>query len=271
VDRLFLTHQYGEAGRQIYEFFWSEFADWYLEVAKLQIMEGADRAYYTTSTLVRVLDLCLRLLHPYIPFITEEIWGNLKKSVLDSSLSSLAVDWEDGLIISSWPEPRQEQGWEKECIADFGLLQDTIRAIRNIRSEKNVKPGKLISSLLAAGEKTEIFRLQKKLIASLAQIDPNLFEIYVRLPPKQENQVSIAIGPVEVYIPLEGLVDTSEERDRLNKALVEAKSQADRLEKLLSSSFAERAPADIVQKEKDKLISYQTTVENLEKQLSALN
>ena len=100
VDRLFLTHQYGEAGRQMYEFFWSEFADWYLEVAKLQILEGADRAYFTISTLVRVLDLCLRLLHPYIPFITEEMWGNLKKSVLDSPLSNLAADWADGLIIS---------------------------------------------------------------------------------------------------------------------------------------------------------------------------
>jgi valyl-tRNA synthetase len=271
VDRLFLTHQYGEAGRQIYEFFWSEFADWYLEVAKLQIMESGDRAYYTTSTLVRVLDLCLRLLHPYIPFITEEIWGNLKESVMDSPLSSLAAEWAEGLIISSWLEPRTEQGWEKECITNFSLLQATIRAIRNIRSEKNVKPGKLIPALLAAGEKTEIFFQQKKLLASLAQIDPNLFDISVRLPPKQENQVSIAIGPVEVYIPLEGLVDTTEERDRLSKALVEAKSQADRLEKLLASSFAVRAPAEIVQKERDKLISYQMAVENLEKQLRALD
>ena len=271
VDRLFLTHQYGEAGRQIYEFFWSEFADWYLEVAKLQITEGGERAYHTTSTLVRVLDLCLRLLHPYMPFITEEIWGNLKNSVLDSPLSSLAADWAEGLIISSWPEPRQEQDWENECIANFNLLQDTIRGIRNIRSEKNVKPGKLIKALLSAGEKTELFRTQKNLIASLAQIDPDQFEILTSLPPKQENQVAIAIGPVEVYIPLEGLVDLSEERDRLTKALVEAKSQAERLQKLLASSFAERAPADIVQKEKDKLVNYQTTVENLEKQIRALD
>jgi valyl-tRNA synthetase len=93
----------------------------------------------------------------------------------------------------------------------------------------------------------------------------------VNLPPKQENQFSIAIGPVEVYIPFEGLVDTGEERDRLNQALIDAKSQVDRLEKLLASSFTERAPEAIVQKEKDKLNNYQTTVENLEKQLSALD
>jgi len=271
VERLFHSHQYGEAGRQIYDFFWSEFADWYLEVAKLQLMEGADRAYYTATTLVRVLDLCLRLLHPFIPYITEEIWGYLRKSVLNSPLSEIAANWTDGLIISSWPDPRQEEGWEKECITDFSLIQDTIRAIRNIRSEKNVKPGKLIPAILTAGEKTEIFNQQKKVIAALAQLDPERVEISESLPPKQENHVSIALGSVELYLPLEELVVISEERERLSRALVDAKSQADRLEKLLASSFAERAPADIVQKEKDKLISYRITVENLEKQLKALD
>ena len=87
VDRLFSTYQYGEAGRQIYDFFWSEFADWYLEIAKLQIAEsikgagqGGDRAFYTAYTLVRVLDASLRLLHPFTPFVTEELWGHLKQS-----------------------------------------------------------------------------------------------------------------------------------------------------------------------------------------------
>jgi valyl-tRNA synthetase len=271
VERLFQTHQYGEAGRLIVDFFWSEFADWYLEVAKLQIIEGADRAYYTSSTLVRVLDLCMRLLHPYIPFVTEEIWGHLRKSVHDSPLYELATGWPEGLMITPWPEPRPEEGWERECINDFTLLQDTIRAIRNIRSEKNVQSGKLVPAILSAGNKTEVFRQQMKMVASLAQLDLKGFEIMVSLPPKKENQVAIAIGSVEIYIPLEGLVDTNEERDRLNKALAETKSQADRLEKLLASSFAERAPAEIVQKEKDKLTSYRIAVENLEKQLSLLN
>jgi valyl-tRNA synthetase len=270
VERLFQSYQFGEAGRQIYDFFWSEFADWYIEVAKLQLLEGGDRAYYTANTLVRVLDLCLRLLHPYTPFITEEIWGNLRNAVLGTHLSDLAADWADGLIISSWPEIRHAESWENECITDFNLVQETIRSIRNMRSEKNVKPGKRIPALLAAGEKTEIFRQQKNIISALAQIDLDRFEITTGLPPKGENQIAIAIGSVEIYIPIEGLVDTSEERERLNKALSEAESQASRLEKLLSSSFAERAPAEIVQKEKDKLASYQETVDKLKKQLDNL-
>jgi valyl-tRNA synthetase len=270
VERLFQTYQYGEAGRLIYDFFWSEFADWYIEVAKLQLLEGGNRAYFTASTLVRVLDLSLRLLHPFTPFITEEIWGNLRRVVLASPLSNLAADWAEALIISSWPVIRPMEGWEDETITNFSLIQETVRSIRNIRSEKNVKPGKRISALLSAGEKTEVFRSHKNVISALAQLDPEKFEIASQLPPKTEYQIAIAIGSVEIYLPLEGLVDTSAERERLTKALSEAESQANRLEKLLSSSFAERAPVDIVQKEKEKLASYQETVEKLKKQLDSL-
>ena len=85
VERLFQSYQYGEAGRQIYEFFWNEFADWYVEVAKLQMAEQGDRAFYTVQTLVKVLDLSLRLLHPYTPFVTEELWGHLKSAASQHS------------------------------------------------------------------------------------------------------------------------------------------------------------------------------------------
>ncbi len=79
-ERLFEAYQYGEAGRQIYEFFWGDFADWYVEIAKTQLAAGGDRAHYTAATLVRVLDACLRLLHPFTPFVTEELWQSLKKA-----------------------------------------------------------------------------------------------------------------------------------------------------------------------------------------------
>ena len=90
-ERLFSTHQYGEAGRQIYEFFWGEYADWYLEIAKSQLAEGGDRAYYTASTLVRVLDACLRLLHPFTPFVTEELWQALKKAASSNRIQPIRI------------------------------------------------------------------------------------------------------------------------------------------------------------------------------------
>lgn len=270
AEKLFQTYQYGEAGHQIYEFFWSELADWYIEVAKLQLAEGGNRAYNTARTLVRVLDLCLRLLHPFIPFVTEEIWGNLRKALLDSPLADIAEGWGEALIIAQWPETREKEGWEDECVADFNLLQETIRSIRNIRADKNVKPGKRIPAMLSAGEKTELFRQQKNVISALAQVDSDKFVISTSLPAKQDNQVGIAIGAVEIYLPLEGLVDTTEERERITKALGEAESQADRLEKLLSSSFAERAPAEIVRKERVKLAEFLETVAKLKNQLEKL-
>jgi valyl-tRNA synthetase len=270
AERLFQTYLYGEAGREIYDFFWSEFADWYIEVAKLQLAEGGDRAYNTASTLVRVLDLCLRLLHPFIPFVTEEIWGNLRKAVSDTPLAGSVQGWGEALIIASWPEPRQKEDWEAGCVSDFNLLQETIRSIRNIRADKNVKPGKRIPCMLSAGEKTELFRQQKNVISALAQLDPEKLMISTSLPSRQENQVGIAIGVVEIYLPLEGMVDTAEERERITKALSEAESQAARLEKLLSSSFADRAPAEIVQKEKMKLADFLETVAKLKNQLEKL-
>ena len=271
VERLFQTYQYGEAGRQIYDFFWSEFADWYIEIAKLQMLDGGDRSYYTASTLVRVLDLCLRLLHPFAPFVTEEIWDTLKQAVNNGPLVDVSAGWEEHLIIASWPQPRPIESWESQVSSDFDLVEEVIRSIRNIRAEKNVKPGKRIAARLAAGEKTDLFHQQKNLISALALVDPEQFEISTSLPPKTEDEIGLAVGSVEIHLPLAGLVDQREERERVSRALSEAESQATRLEKLLASSFAERAPADIVQKEREKLANYKETVELLKKQLESLN
>ena len=113
VERLFQNYQYGEAGRQIYDFFWSEYADWYLEIAKLQLAEGGARAYATSRNLVQVLDTCLRMLHPFTPFVTEEIWGHLRGALKDSPLASVTEDWPEALIIAKWPEPRDLVHWNR--------------------------------------------------------------------------------------------------------------------------------------------------------------
>src|SRR4030042_1764125 len=104
VDRLFQSFQYGEAGRQIYEFFWGEFADWYLEISKLQIEESPLRAWLTAQTMADVLDTCLRLLHPYTPYITEELWGHLRATCWRGR-SGFAPrgGWEEALIVARWP------------------------------------------------------------------------------------------------------------------------------------------------------------------------
>jgi len=268
VERLFQVYQYGEAGRQIYDFIWGDFADWYVEIAKLQMAEGGERAFYTAQTLAHVLDVCLRLLHPFTPFVTEELWGHLRRAVLDSALIGMAADWPEVLIIASWPEPHTEEGWEADKKTDFALLQDVIRAIRNVRAEKNVKAGKRIPATLAAGKFTGLLQMHAGNVAALAGLDPSRLRIIETLVDKPKDQIALVIGGVEAYLPLAELVDHEAERSRMEKEMADIESQIVRLEKLLSSDFVKKAPEGVIQKERERLKDYLEMADKLRSQLA---
>ncbi len=267
-DRLFQTFQYGEAGRQIYEFFWSDFADWYVEIAKQQLRKEETKTQ-TVVTLVRMLDMSLRLLHPFTPFITEELWGYLRRAVLDSSISEIAADWPQALIVASWPEPRPPEVWEESKAADFVLIQEIVRSIRNVRAEKAVNPSKRLPATLVGGDKTKMLTEQAAIIAVLAGLDPELFSIHQSLSLKPEENVVLVIGQLEIHLPLAGLVDMDSERARLSKELTDTQIQIDRLEKLLSSEFASKAPASVIQKEREKLAAYKETFAKIRAQVAS--
>ncbi len=268
VERLFTAYQYGEAGRQIYDFFWADFADWYLEIAKLQMAEGGDRAFYTAQTLVKVLDACLRLLHPFTPFVTEELWGHLKQACTEhSDAFSPQGGWEQALMLARFPERRQPEGWEDGRITEFSLLQDVIRSIRNLRTEKKVTAGKLVPAVIAAGERMPLLQANARTLCVLAHLDPEQVQFVTVLEEKPANALSVVVQGVEVFLPLEGAVDMEAERARLQKELTEVESQIERLEKLLGSSFAEKAPAAVVDKERQKLAAFQETAARLREQL----
>ncbi len=275
VKRLFESHQYGEAGRQIYDFFWSEFADWYLEVAKLQLAEGGDRAFYTADALISVLDTCLRMLHPFTPFLTEELWGYLRTACLEHGgkigLADVAEGtWPAALIVAPWPEPQTEEGWEAQAISDFSQLQEIVRAVRNTRAEKNVKPNQKIPATLVAGDFHSTLENEAAALATLARIDPDELKIHKELAEKPENSVVLVVGAVEIYLPLTGMVDLAEERARLENELAEAESQIARLVKLLHSPFAEKAPENVVQGERERLAEFKETAAKLENQIAGL-
>jgi len=267
VERLFQTFQYGEAGRQIYEFFWSDFADWYVEIAKGQLQEGGARAHATAETLARVLDISMRLLHPFTPFVTEELWGHLRNALGDSSLANLTEDWPEVLMIAGWPESRESEGWEADKIADFELLQEIVRSIRNMRAEKAVPPSKRIAATFAGGGKTSLLAEQAEFMAALAGLDESQMVINESITEKPEGAAALVIGPVEIYLPLAEMVDLEQERARLEKELSEAESQIARLEKLLTSDFAKKAPETVVQKEREKLAAFKETAEKIKAQL----
>ncbi len=272
AERLFTNYQYGEAGRQIYEFFWGDFADWYLEIAKVQLAQGSDRAYYTAQTLVRVMDACLRLLHPFTPFVTEELWQALKKAATTSGFSGYYANgaWEEALIIARWPESGTPEGWEDQKVEEFSQIQEIVRTIRNMRSEKKVQPNRKIAAILVGGEKAKLIRSQASVISTLAGIDPASLSIVSKLESAPENAVSAVSAGIEIFLPLAGLVDSSEEKSRLLREYEETTSQISRLEKLLSSDFANKAPAQVVEKERQKLQAFQETAEKLKSQISNL-
>jgi len=230
-------------------------------------MKNPDIRYSTAETLARILDNSLRLLHPFTPFVTEELWGHLRTTILESPISALAEDWSEVLITASWPEERKPEGWEDTKVADFELIQEVVRSIRNLRAEKGVAPGKRIKATFVGGEKTPLVREQAQILAALARIDEEKMSIVESIPEKTEGSVALVVGAIEIYIPLEGMVDLAAERERLASELKEAESHIARLEKMLNSPFAQKAPPAVVEKEREKLAGYQETAEKIKAQL----
>ncbi|MCG2785710.1 MAG: valine--tRNA ligase [Anaerolineae bacterium] len=265
VERMFQNFQYGQAGQMLYDFLWSDFADWYLEIAKQQLNEGGPRAQRTAETLLRVFDLSLRLLHPFMPFVTEEIWGHLRKATQQSALAELVADWPQVLMVARWPDIRAEESWEESKIASFGQIQEVVRAIRNLRAEKNVKPGLKLAAIVV--DASGLIKQEARVVAALSNLDESRLSILESLDSKPEGHVALVAGSVEIFLPLAALVDPEEERARLGKELAEAESHIERLEKLLGSDFANKAPAQLVQKERDKLAVYKESAEKIKAQL----
>ncbi len=269
VERLFATHQYGEAGRQIYDFFWGEYADWYLEIAKIQLNEGGDRAFSTARILIRVLDSCLRLLHPFTPFVTEALWGHVKEAAIEKGDAfAPANGWEDALIVAKWPEADGTD--DREAIAALDNIREVIRTIRNMRTEQKVEPGKRIEAVIAAGDKTAAFSELKHAIANLAFLDESKLRITDTVSENLPDMVSTAVSGVELYLKLHDSIDADKERARLEAELKDVNAQVERLEKLLGSAFAEKAPAAVVEKERARLAQFKETAAGLTSQIGNL-
>ena len=253
VNRLFENYMYGEAGRQVYDFFWSEFADWYLEVAKLQLTKGGDRAWITLDTLAQALDQCMRLLHPFTPYVTEEIWQHLRQACLaEPNRPTPPEGWADALIIAQWPTPTSNLHAERPT-SDFPHIMDIVRAIRNGRAENKVELGRKIAATIVAGDKESLVNGQRETIARLASLEPTQFRIFTSLPEKPQSAVTLVVGTTEIYLPLAGMVDVEAERGRLQKDLDTLDKQIAKLETLLGSDFVNKAPPTVIEKERGRL------------------
>ncbi len=267
ADRLMDNYQFGEAGRQVYDFLWGDFADWYVELAKVQLGQGGAAAWTTLSVLRQVLDDSLRLLHPYIPFVTEETWQQLKAAFVEADLGmEPAEGWSEALIIADWPQAGEQYA---EAAANFEQLRELVRSIRAARADNKVEPARKIAAILAAGDKAAFFAAQKPILAFLARLDEARLEIgETAVAPPQA--LTISLGDIACYLPLSGMVDLSKEKERLEKEAANLEQQIKRLNGLLNSPFAQKAPEAVVQKERDKLDQLQASYAEVTERLAAL-
>lgn len=264
VERQFQNFQYGQAGGEIYEFIWSDFADWYVEIAKEQMKREESREQ-TVVMLAKVFDSCLRLLHPFTPFVTEEIWGHLHSALRESDLKDMVKDWPNALIIAKFPEPTEEKSWEQDALQSFEKIQEIVRSIRNTRAEKNVKPSIKFKPIFVTDEDFDLIQNNSYVISSsTGTYSPEVYKSYITKP---DEYIGLVSGSTDIYLPIADMIDTANEKIRLEKELKEAESQIQRLENLLNGDFANKAPAALVQKEKDKLAGYKDTAEKIKAQL----
>lgn len=257
VQRLFDTYQYGEAGRQIYEFLWSEFADWYIEISK-ETLYGEDETakQRVRSILVYVLDLSLRLLHPYMPYITEEAWQYLPHQG-------------EALIMAEWPES-DPAFRDPQAEDQMQTLIELIRGIRNIRAEYDVEPGRYLPALASGGRYTDLLKEHESLFTRLARIESIQFLESTNSTP--EKAATVVAGDATIYVPLADLIDLNAERERLARELENLRSQLDRSQKLLANpGFVNKAKPEVVERERNKAAELETELNAVEERLRAIN
>lgn len=246
VSRLIDDYNFGEAGRQLYDFFWSEFADWYIEIAKIRLYGTDDRAQATARrVLTHVLDRSLRMLHPYIPFVTEAAYQHLPNK-------------SESLMVAPWPGVSQAL-IDDDAEAEMAILMDLIRTIRNVRSEYNVEPGKKIAAYIVAGDYYELLIRQQEILTTLARLDQDSLHLATALPEKPKQAVAEVIaGGIEIYLPLAGMIDLEAERKRWQKEVADLEKRiAASKTKLNNPGFLQKAPTEVVDREREKLADLQ--------------
>ncbi|MEW5720018.1 MAG: valine--tRNA ligase, partial [Chloroflexota bacterium] len=261
VNDNFARWDFGEGTRQIHDFLWSEFADWYIEAAKIALYGSDTNAQKRTrAILLYALDQGLRLLHPTMPFVTEETWQQLRAFGMPSQY--------DALTVAAWPQPNK-MFFDARAEKEFALVMEIVRAIRNARTEFNVEPGKRIPALISAGAASALLESQREIIASLARLDADAFQIAKRAA-KPAQSLALVVGKIEIYLPLAGMIEIEKEKARLAKEIAQARGEIERVEKLLAGEFAKKAPKDVVQKQRDALAANRERAARLDAQLASL-
>jgi len=259
TNRALEEYRYNEAAMGLYQFTWSEFCDWYVELSKKDLYgDDPERKGTARYVLWRVLEHLLRLLHPFMPFITEEIWQALPGSKPAPSI-----------MLAPYPTPSDDCAFPAAA-ANMEKVMAVIGAIRNIRGEMEVPPSREIAVILscASQESLTLMKHNEGAIISLARVADLAIGSALEQPEDASIQVA---GDVQIFVPLRGVVNVEEEEKRLAKEIAKIEKDMEFLAKKLENpSFVERAPADVVAKEREKLAEFTAKRQILEESLEKI-
>jgi len=248
----------GIALQKIYEFIWEEFCDWYIELVKPRLYDKEDSSRLEAQYVLNyVLGTAMKLLHPYMPFITEEIYTHL-------------VNDDESIMISKWPEFKEEYNFSAEE-EKMNLIMNAIKNIRNIRAEMNVPPSKKAKTIFVAQkpEDREIIKEGKTYFERLASCSEVVIQSDKTDIPK--DAVTSVLPGVEIYLPLEDLIDIEKELERLEKEKANLQKELDRVNaKLANQGFIAKAPANVIEEEKAKKAKYQEMYDKVIERLNSL-
>lgn len=253
ANTLMERYLFGEAGRQINEFIWNELCDWYIEASKVRKSESESAA--TAQVLAYTLERSLRLMHPFMPFITEALWQQLPHAG-------------ESIMVAAWPE-----AGERDTISEqaFDSLTGLVTAIRNVRVEAGVEPARWIAADVYPGLLAAEFESTRRELGFLARIADDQLRIHTGAAVNEPNTLSARSGDVVASLPLADMVDLQAEKSRLEKELVEAEDEKGRAEKQLANKgFVDRAPESVVQVQRDRLIRSEEQIASIRERITAL-
>jgi valyl-tRNA synthetase len=252
------SFQFGEAQRQIHDFLWGEYCDWYIEMAKIRLQAGDNSPL---PVLAHVLEKALRFLHPFMPFLTEELWQNLKKQ----------VKWIEGdsIMVAAYPEA-DEAMIDPLAETEIEAVIEIVRAIRNMRAEYKVDTGRWIEARIYTDTSRQA-AISRYAVAvkTLARANPVTFLAAEPLEKASENTLVLSLAPATVVIPMASMLDLGAEKKKIEKELEQTQAEAARLEtRLKDEAFLTKAPPAVIEKEKRKLYTLKDKLEKLQQQSS---
>jgi valyl-tRNA synthetase len=263
VNRALDSYQFHESVQLLYHFFWDDFCDWYIELRKDEITSGDTEA---SARILSILELALRMLHPFMPYLTEELWQKLpgvSRSLHNAAYSSA----ERTIMLADFPAG-DDALIDEDAEAEMAAVIELITKVRNIRSEMNIKPSEKVSVHVAGQVEVQtIFADNEPQILKLGRVDKMILSDKLEVP--KASAKSVLTGGAEVAVPLEGLIDFDKERERVQAQLAKIDTEMQRIKgQLANRNFVERAPAEKVQELKDRhdeLLNQTTAInQNLE-------